>query len=81
MSLIDRYICWLFLRVSLCSAACLIGLIVLIDVAGNFEEFIGFGDHSLRGFLRAIGPVSDTAMIKTQVSGPAVLIRLGVEVP
>ncbi|HAA72254.1 MAG TPA: hypothetical protein DCE55_24170 [Planctomycetaceae bacterium] len=55
MSLIDRYICWLFLRVSLCSAACLIGLIVLIDVAGNFEEFIGFGDHSLHGFLRVIG--------------------------
>jgi len=55
MSLIDRYVCWLFVRVTLCSSASLIGLIILIDVAGNFEEFIGYGNHSFEGFIRVAG--------------------------
>ena len=54
MLTIDRYILRLFTKVALISFASLTGLYIMIDTAGNFEEFVSYSGR-LGGFFRVIG--------------------------
>ena len=54
MLIIDRYILRLFTKVGLISFASLTGLYIMIDTAGNFEEFVSYSGR-LGGFFRVIG--------------------------
>ena len=54
MLIIDRYILRLFTKVALISFASLTGLYIMIDTAGNFEEFVSYGGR-LGGFFKVIG--------------------------
>lgn len=49
MSILDRYVLRLFIKVLVTSFISLSGLIVMVDISGNLGEFISYGNQSLGG--------------------------------